>query len=112
MSTPVAEVKAELFKALAHPIRVRALEVLVRGECSVGALAEQLDVELSHLSHQLGVLRRARVVSTRRDGSVVYYSLRDPRVSQLLVSAKQIVLSMLEDSAGLIEALAQELPAR
>lgn len=108
MSLPVAQVKAELFKALAHPLRVRALEVLALGECSVGVLAEKLDVELSQLSHQLGVLRRAQVVTTRRVGSVVHYSLRDPRVSQLLVSAKQIVLSILEDSADLLGALTEE----
>ncbi len=108
MTARVAEVKAELFKALAHPIRVRALEVLVQGECSVGALADQLDVDLSQLSHQLGVLRRAQVVTTRRDGSVIHYSVRDPRVSQLLASARQIVSSMLEDSADLLEALARE----
>ena len=58
-SVPLSEVKAEMFKALAHPARVRALEVLVEGERSVGELQPLVGIELSNLSQQLGVLRRA-----------------------------------------------------
>ena len=60
LGAPVFEVKAELFKALAHPVRVRALEVLAEGrEHSVGDLAAELGIEAPHLSQQLGILRRA-----------------------------------------------------
>ena len=99
---PVATAKAELFKALAHPIRIRVLEVLVDGERPVGELAGLLDVELSHLSQQLGVLRRAQVVVARRERSTVYYRLRDPRMSQLLVTAKQLLATGLRDSHALL----------
>jgi len=99
---PVATAKAELFKALAHPIRIRVLEVLVDGERPVGELAQLLDVEMSHLSQQLGVLRRAQVVVARRERSTVYYSLRDPRMSQLLVVAKQLLVTGLRDSSALL----------
>lgn len=99
---PVAQLKAELFKALAHPARIRVLEVLVQGECSVTVLADRLDMELSHLSQQLGVLRRAQVVVTRREGNTVFYAVRDPRMSQLLVVAKQMLVSSLEDSRDLL----------
>jgi ArsR family transcriptional regulator len=99
---PVATAKAELFKALGHPIRVRVLEVLVTGEQSVGTLAELLDVETSHLSQQLAVLRRAQVVVARRERSTVYYSVRDPRMSQLLVVAKQLLAAGLRDSQALL----------
>jgi ArsR family transcriptional regulator len=98
----VATAKAELFKALGHPIRVRVLEVLVEGEHSVGTLAERLDVEMSHLSQQLAVLRRAEVVVARRERSTVYYSLRDPRMSQLLVTAKQLLATGLRESHALL----------
>ena len=98
----VATAKAEMFKAMSHPVRVRALEVLVGGERPVGELAEELGVELSHLSQQLGVLRRAQIVSTRRVRSTVYYSVRDPRISQLLAVARQILADGLRDSTALL----------
>jgi ArsR family transcriptional regulator len=103
----VANAKAELFKALAHPIRVRVLEVLVDGARPVGELAELLDVEMSHLSQQLGVLRRAQVVVSRRERSTVYYSLRDPRMSQLLVTAKQLLATGRRESQALLVDLEQ-----
>jgi ArsR family transcriptional regulator len=73
----------------------------------VGELAELLDVEMSHLSQQLGVLRRAQVVVSRRERSTVYYSLRDPRMSQLLVTAKQLLATGLRESQALLEDLEQ-----
>jgi ArsR family transcriptional regulator len=99
---PIARLTADLFKAIAHPARVRALGVLLSGESSVGALAETLGMEISHLSQQLGALRRANVVETRRVGSTVYYSVRDPRMSQLLAVARQMLASSLEDSRDLL----------
>lgn len=105
---PVAQLKSELFKALAHPIRVRALERLVAGEESVGELAEQLGVEVTQLSQQLAVLRRASVVSTRRDGNTIFYSVRDPRMAKLLAAARQLVVSNLEDSRTILASLEEE----
>ncbi|MBB5632169.1 ArsR family transcriptional regulator [Cryobacterium mesophilum] len=105
---PVAALKADLFKALAHPVRVRALEQLVLGEVSVGELADRLDLEVTQLSQQLAVLRRANVVVTRRDGNTIFYSLRDPRVSQLLAVAKQLLMTNLEDSRTILASLEEE----
>ncbi len=110
LSRPLSEVKAELFKALAHPARVRVLEVLVDGERSVGDLQPLVGIESSHLSQQLGVLRRAGLVTTRREGSSVYYALRDPLVAELLAVAKQLLLSTLSDTRALLDGLAAELP--
>src|SRR4051812_42726451 len=81
---PLNEIKADLFKALAHPARVRVLEVLVEGEHSVGELQPLVGIESSHLSQQLGVLRRAGLVVTRKEGNAVIYSVRDPLVADLL----------------------------
>jgi ArsR family transcriptional regulator len=115
---PVAALKAELFKALAHPVRVRALERLVdpalesrglsTGELSVGELAELLDLEIAQVSQQLAVLRRANVVTTRREGNTIYYSMRDPRMSQLLAVARQLLLANLQDSQTLLASLEEE----
>lgn len=99
---PVAVAKAELFKALAHPLRVLVLEQLTTGERTVGELAERLEVEMSHLSQQLAVLRRAQVVLCQRTGSTVRYSLRDPRTSQLLAVAKQLLVTELASNRQLL----------
>jgi ArsR family transcriptional regulator len=108
----VATAKAELFKALAHPIRVRVLEVLVDGQRSVGELAAELDVEMSHLSQQLAILRRADVVTAERVRNTVLYSLRDPRMAQLLVTARQMLVSGLRDNQSLLSDLEDETPVR
>ena len=100
-----AVLKAELFKALAHPARVRVLEELALGERPVGVLAEHLGMELSHLSQQLAVLRRAEVVSTRRVASVVFYRLRDPRMTQLLFLARELLVTSLQDSQAVLHRL-------
>ena len=110
---PLAALKAEFFKALAHPLRVRALEKMTdpahAGQnVSVGELAELLGVEIAQVSQQLAVLRRANVVTTRRDGNTIYYSVRDPRVTELLDVARQILLANLQDSQTLLVSLEEE----
>ncbi len=107
---PLAEVKADLFKALGHPARVRALEVLVGGEHSVSELQPLVGIESSHLSQQLGVLRRAGLVTARRDGASVRYALADPLVADLLAVAKRLLLQTLSGTRDLLDDLAAELP--
>jgi ArsR family transcriptional regulator len=109
---PLSEVKAELFKALAHPARVRALEVLAGGELTVGELQPLVGIESSHLSQQLGVLRRAGLVTTRKEGSSVYYAVRDEHVTDLLSVAKQLLLASLTESTELLAGLTAEVEAR
>ena len=99
---PLSEVKAELFKALAHPARIRALEVLAEREHSVSELQPLVGIESSHLSQQLGVLRRAGLVATRKEGSSVIYALKDPLVGELLLVAKRLLLSSLTETNDLL----------
>ena len=101
-SVPLSEVKAELFKALAHPARIRALELLTQSEYSVGELQPLVGIESSHLSQQLGVLRRAGLVTTRKDGSSVIYAIRDPLVAELLAVAKRFLLNSLAETRDLL----------
>ena len=101
-SVPLSVVKAELFKALANPARVRALELLAEGERSVGEMQPLVGVELSHLSQQLAVLRKAGLVATRREGTTVFYSIKDPLVVELLAVAKRILLLRLTESRELL----------
>jgi Predicted transcriptional regulators len=102
---PISEIKADLFRALAHPARIRVLEVLADGERSVGEMQPLVGIEASHLSQQLGVLRRAGLVTTRKVGSSVFYAIRDAELVQLLASAKRVLINSLAESQGLLAEL-------
>lgn len=105
MTRPVYEVKAEFFKTLGHPARVRILEVLRDGEMPVSEIIPLVGLEASHLSQQLGVLRRANIVRSRREGSTVLYTVVDPRIHQLLAVAKAIITGSLSETRDLLEEL-------
>jgi DNA-binding transcriptional ArsR family regulator len=100
--------KAEFFRALAHPVRIRILEALVRGERSVQALQEILDLGQPLVSTQLAVLRAKNVVTARKEGTTVCYALRDPLVGDLLAVARRIFDNHLVGRQGLLRELRQE----
>jgi DNA-binding transcriptional ArsR family regulator len=89
--------KAELFKALAHPARVRILELLRTQARTVSELQADLGVEPSSVSQQLAVLRAKHVVEGRREGTSVYYTVREPEVFVLLDAARRIFNNHLVD---------------
>jgi len=95
---PLYEVKANLFKGLAHPVRVRVLEVLANADTdlSVSDLLTDTGLEASHLSQHLSVLRRHNLVVAERRGSLVFYSLAYPQVADLLAVARQLLVEILE----------------
>ena len=98
----IAVVKAELFKAIAHPARIRILEILTAGSRSVGELQPDVGIESSHLSQQLAVLRRAGLLTTRKDGNSVIYSIKDPLLTELLQTARQLLVNALTETRDLL----------
>ena len=96
-SDPVYVVKAQLFRVLGHPVRIRILELLSEGERTVGDLQAQLELDSSGTSQHLGALRQLGLLDSRRAGTSVYYRIKDPRVSQLLAVARQILTTALSD---------------
>jgi DNA-binding transcriptional ArsR family regulator len=111
-SDPVYVVKAQLFRVLGHPLRIRILELLRDGERTVGDLQAELELDSSGTSQHLAALRQQGVLDSRRAGTSVYYRIRDPRISELLALAKQILTSALADSHALLGDLADEAPPR
>lgn len=105
VSTPLYQVKAEFFKTLGHPARIRILELLVQGERSVAELAPEVGLESSHLSQQLGVLRRAGVITARREGNTVIYSLASPDIAQLMAVARTVLTELLNGQADILKDL-------
>jgi ArsR family transcriptional regulator len=94
---PLYEVKANLFKGMAHPIRVRVLELLLPGEpVSVSDLISDTGLEASHMSQHLAVLRRHHLVVAERRASQVFYRLAYPEVADLLRVARILLAEILE----------------
>jgi DNA-binding transcriptional ArsR family regulator len=90
MPQQVANFKAEFFKALAHPIRIRIVDCLRGGEKGVNELSEMLHLERANVSQQLAILRIRNIVTGRKSGSSVFYSVSDPALFRLLDAAKEI----------------------
>jgi DNA-binding transcriptional ArsR family regulator len=105
VSRPLYQLKAEFFKTLGHPVRIRVLELLSVREHAVSELLSELEIEPANLSQQLAVLRRAGLVATRREGSAVHYSVTSPQVAELLAVARAILTGVLSGQVELLEDL-------
>ena len=111
MEDTLRRFKAEFFKALAHPARLKILELLRSGELSVNELQTRLEIEPSAVSQHLAVLRAKNIVETRKVGTSVYYRVRDPEVAVLLDSARRIFNNQLIDTRAMLEQLQEEAEA-
>lgn len=100
--------KAELFRTLAHPVRIRVLELLSERDRAVHELLTEVEVEQSNLSQQLAVLRRAGLVRQRREGGEVVYSLVVPAVRDLLAAARVVLRSRIAEDTVLGQELERE----
>jgi ArsR family transcriptional regulator len=103
---PIYRLKAEFFRLLGHPARVRILELLRDGERSVGELQAALGLDSSGTSQHLTAMRRQGLLENRRAGTSVFYRVKDPRIFQLLEIAKQILTGRLEETRDLLGDLA------
>lgn len=100
MSVPLYQAKAEFFKTLGHPARIRILELLSERDHAVHELLDQIAIEPSNLSQQLAVLRRTSLVASRRRGGEVIYSISAPEVRDLLLAARRILTGLVHIDAG------------
>jgi ArsR family transcriptional regulator len=100
--------KAQFFRALAHPTRIRMLEILVRRGRTVQELQEELALDQPIVSQQLAALRNQFIVSTQKVGLSVRYTVRDPLVGSLLEVARRIFDNRLGNSTGLLRELRRE----
>jgi ArsR family transcriptional regulator len=110
VSRPLYQLKAEFFKTLGHPARIRVLELLSEREHAVAELLPEVGIEAAHLSQQLAVLRRANLVTSRKQGSTVYYTLASPHVAELLAVARLILSGVLAGQADLLRDLHADSP--
>jgi DNA-binding transcriptional ArsR family regulator len=101
--------KADFFRALAHPIRIRILETLGAGERSVRELQQALDLEQPIVSQQLAILRAKHIVVPRKVGTTVQYALSDPLITRLLAVARGIFDNRLVDTQSMLKELRREV---
>lgn len=110
--TDLQEFKAQFFRALGHPIRIKILEILVRRGHTVQALQDALGLDQPIVSQQLAVLRNRNIVSGQKEGLSVTYTLRDPQIAELLLVARQIFNNHLVSTRGLLRELQRETRQR
>lgn len=107
VTVPLYQAKAEFFRMLGHPVRIRVLELLSEGPKPVRDLLAEIEVERSNLSQQLAVLRRSGIVASVRDGDTVVYSLAGPDVAELMRAARRVLTELLTGQQDLLADLRQ-----
>ncbi|MFH9351042.1 ArsR/SmtB family transcription factor [Kitasatospora sp. NPDC017646] len=105
MTVGLYQAKADFFRMLGHPVRIRVLEMLQAGPTPVRCLLAELGVEPSSLSQQLAVLRRSGIVTATREGSTVVYALAGGDVTDLLRAARRILTGLLAERDALLAEL-------
>jgi ArsR family transcriptional regulator len=108
MNLQLQQFKADFFKALAHPLRIRILEILAEGDKNVNELLTITGAEGSSVSQQLSILRNKNIVNGTKDGNRVLYSLRDPMIIDLLNIVRQIFNNHLIDTAILLDKFSED----
>jgi DNA-binding transcriptional ArsR family regulator len=105
---PLQAFKAEFFKALGHPVRIRMLEILVARDRSVQDLQDALGLDQPTVSQQLAILRAKNIVTATKVGTSVRYAVRDPLVRDLLNVARRIFNRQLTGSQSMLRELRRE----
>ncbi len=114
MQDPLRRFKADIFQALAHPTRIAILELLGEGEISAGSLIEKLGMEQANVSQHLAVLRAKQIVTNRKVGNQVFYSVRDHIIIEVLQLMRSFFHAHLKEAMGMLDEMekAQAEPDR
>jgi len=107
-ATALQTFKAQFFRALSHPVRIKMLEILAGGDRSVQELQEALKLEQPVVSQQLAVLRNQGILTAEKKGLSVRYALRDPAIEDLLDVARRIFNNHLVNTRGMLRELQRE----
>lgn len=111
MQNALRRFKAEFFQALSNPTRIAIVELLRNGELSAGALIERLGVEQANASQHLTVLRTKHIVVNRKAGNQVFYSVRDPRILEVLDVMKRYFYAQLAEGQAMLDDIKDEIKA-
>jgi ArsR family transcriptional regulator len=104
----VRDYKASIFQALAHPTRIAIVEVLSDGGASAGVIQERLGIEQANLSQHLAILRARQIVSTRKEGNQVFYSLRNRLLVKVLDMMRRYYQAHLSEAIQMLDEIEAE----
>jgi DNA-binding transcriptional ArsR family regulator len=103
MPDSLRQFKASIFQALAHPTRIAIVEVLRDGELPAGAIIERLGIEQANASQHLAVLRAKHIVTSRKEGNQVFYSVRDPLLIEVLDVMRRYFQAHIEEAMAILK---------
>lgn len=107
MPDTLRQFKASIFQALAHPTRIAIIEALRDGELSGGNIIERLAIEQANASQHLSILRSRRIVSSRKEGNQVFYSLRDPLLNDLMDIMRRYFQGHVEEAVSMLSEIGE-----
>lgn len=107
MQEKIFQIKADLFKALAHPSRIKILEFLRAGEKCVCEFTENLDLEQSNVSQHLAILKRQDLITSRKEGLKVIYSVTHPEIFDAIDTIGQIIVLQAEGTVSLLHKISE-----
>ena len=107
MPDTLRQFKASIFQALAHPTRIAIIEVLRDGELSAGNIIERLSIEQANASQHLSILRARQIITSRKEGNQVFYSLRDPLLNELMDIMRRYFQSHVEEAVSMLREIGQ-----
>ena len=107
MPDTLRQFKASIFQALAHPTRIAIIEALRDGELSAGNIIERLAIEQANASQHLSILRSRRIVSSRKEGNQVFYSLRDPLLNDLMDIMRRYFQGHVEEAVSMLSEIGE-----
>jgi len=107
MPDTLRQFKASIFQALAHPTRIAIIETLRDGELSAGNIIERVAIEQANASQHLSILRSRRIVSSRKEGNQVFYSLRDPLLNELMDIMRRYFQGHVEEAVSMLSEIGE-----
>jgi ArsR family transcriptional regulator len=103
MPDTLRQFKANIFQALAHPTRIAIIEALRNGELPAGAIIERLGLEQANASQHFSILRTKQIVSSRKEGNQVFYSVRDPLLIEVLDIMRRYFQAHVEEAMSMLQ---------
>ena len=103
MPNALREFKASIFQALGHPTRIAIIEVLRDGELPAGVIIERLGIEQANASQHLSILRLKQIVTSRKEGNQVFYSVRDPLIIEVLDIMRRYFQAHIEEAMSMLQ---------
>jgi len=108
MKREILEIKAEVFNALAHPLRLKILEKLRDGACCVCKILPYVRSEQSNVSHHLAILKKAGVVRSEKKGLEVWYEVTDPKIFEIIDIMDKCIIKNLQESSDILKMLVKK----